>query len=66
MPRTARTVSSAVAVALAFGISACGSSGGDDVAADAKQTLTVWAMGAEGEKLADVAEEYEKAHRTSR
>ncbi|SCD73168.1 carbohydrate ABC transporter substrate-binding protein, CUT1 family [Streptomyces sp. BpilaLS-43] len=62
MPRTARTVSSAVAVALAFGVSACGSSGGGDVAADAKQTLTVWAMGAEGEKLADVAEEYEKAH----
>lgn len=42
-------------------LSACGSSGGD-VAADEKQTLTVWAMGAEGEKLADVAEVYEKAN----
>ncbi|MCW8220694.1 sugar ABC transporter substrate-binding protein [Streptomyces halstedii] len=62
MSRTARTVSSAVAVALALGLSACGGSGGDDVAADAKQTLTVWAMGAEGEKLADVAKEYEKDH----
>lgn len=62
MSRTARTASAALTVALALGISACGSSGGEDVAADAKQTLTVWAMGAEGEKLAEVAEVYEKAH----
>ncbi|WP_299528288.1 sugar ABC transporter substrate-binding protein [uncultured Streptomyces sp.] len=62
MPRTARTVSASIALALAFGITACGSSGGADVAADQKQTLTVWAMGAEGEKLADVAKVYEKAH----
>ncbi|MGW2282250.1 sugar ABC transporter substrate-binding protein [Streptomyces sp. NPDC001770] len=63
MPRTARiTVSAGIAAALAFGITACGGSGGDSVAADKKQTLTVWAMGAEGEKLADVAKVYEKAH----
>lgn len=62
MSRTARTVSAGIAVALAFGITACGSSGGADVAADKKQTLTVWAMGAEGEKLADVAKVYEKAN----
>ncbi|MCX4964576.1 sugar ABC transporter substrate-binding protein [Streptomyces sp. NPDC079020] len=62
MSRTARTASVSIAVALAFGITACGSSGGDDVAADKKQTLTVWAMGAEGEKLADVAKVYEKAN----
>ncbi|MFI8810750.1 MULTISPECIES: sugar ABC transporter substrate-binding protein [unclassified Streptomyces] len=62
MSRTARNASIGIAVALAFGITACGSSGGDDVAADKKQTLTVWAMGAEGEKLADVAKVYEKAN----
>ncbi|MFJ2211948.1 sugar ABC transporter substrate-binding protein [Streptomyces sp. NPDC101062] len=62
MSRTARTVSAGIAVALAFGITACGGSGGGDVAADAKQTITVWAMGAEGEKLAEVAEEYTEAH----
>ncbi|WP_327379697.1 sugar ABC transporter substrate-binding protein [Streptomyces sp. NBC_01212] len=62
MSRTARTASAALTVALALGVSACGGSGGDDVAADAKQTLTVWAMGAEGEKLAEVAEVYEKAN----
>ncbi|WP_406497110.1 sugar ABC transporter substrate-binding protein [Streptomyces sp. NBC_00846] len=64
MPRTARTatVGIAVAAALTFGVTACGSSDGDSVAADKKQTLTVWAMGAEGEKLADVAKEYTKAN----
>src|SRR6478735_10872824 len=63
MPRTARNASIgiAVAAALTLGLTACGSSG-DDVAADKKQTLTVWAMGAEGEKLADVAKVYEKAN----
>lgn len=64
MPRTARNASIgiAVAAALTFGLTACGSSGSDDVAADKKQTLTVWAMGAEGEKLADVAKEYTEAN----
>ncbi|MFJ6439476.1 sugar ABC transporter substrate-binding protein [Streptomyces sp. NPDC091649] len=61
MSRIARTAPAGIALALAVTLSACGSSGGD-VAADEKQTLTVWAMGAEGEKLADVAEVYEKAH----
>ncbi|MFI1222471.1 MULTISPECIES: sugar ABC transporter substrate-binding protein [unclassified Streptomyces] len=61
MSRIARTAPAGVALALAVTLSACGSSGGD-VAADEKQTLTVWAMGAEGEKLADVAEVYEKAN----
>lgn len=66
MPRTVRTASTGIgigiAVVLALGLTACGSSGGEDVAADKKQTLTVWAMGAEGEKLADVAKVYEKAN----
>ncbi|MGW2085897.1 sugar ABC transporter substrate-binding protein [Streptomyces sp. NPDC001880] len=64
MSRTARNASIGIAVtaALTLGLTACGSSGGDDVAADKKQTLTVWAMGAEGEKLTDVAKEYEKAN----
>ncbi|MGW3581279.1 sugar ABC transporter substrate-binding protein [Streptomyces rubiginosohelvolus] len=61
MSRIARTAPAGIAFALAVTLSACGSSGGD-VAADEKQTLTVWAMGAEGEKLADVAEVYEKAN----
>ncbi|MFE7748370.1 sugar ABC transporter substrate-binding protein [Streptomyces sp. NPDC057428] len=62
MSRTVRTASAAITVALALGISACGSSGGGEAAADSKQTLTVWAMGAEGEKLAEVAKVYEKAN----
>ncbi|MGW2226407.1 sugar ABC transporter substrate-binding protein [Streptomyces formicae] len=62
MHRAARTASVAIALATAFAVTACGSSAGDEVAADKKQTLTVWAMGAEGEKLAEVAEKYEKAN----
>ncbi|WNI22682.1 sugar ABC transporter substrate-binding protein [Streptomyces sp. ITFR-16] len=64
MSRIARTASTGIgiAVVLSLGLTACGSSGGASVAADKKQTLTVWAMGAEGEKLADVAKVYEKAH----
>ncbi|MFD7552516.1 sugar ABC transporter substrate-binding protein [Streptomyces sp. NPDC059816] len=62
MHRAARTATVAIALATAFGITACGTSGGESVAADAKQTLTVWAMGAEGEKLGDVAKEYTEAN----
>ncbi|MCX4548463.1 sugar ABC transporter substrate-binding protein [Streptomyces sp. NBC_01387] len=62
MNRATRTASAAIAIASAFTLAACGSSGGGSVAADKKQTLTVWAMGAEGEKLADVAKEYQKAN----
>ncbi|WP_329621353.1 sugar ABC transporter substrate-binding protein [Streptomyces sp. NBC_01255] len=62
MHRAARTLTAAIALATAFGITACGSSSGGGVAADEKQTLTVWAMGAEGEKLGDVAKEYQKTH----
>ncbi|MFE0674185.1 sugar ABC transporter substrate-binding protein [Streptomyces sp. NPDC058867] len=60
MNRAAATGSLALALASALTLTACGGSGGADVAADAKQTLTVWAMGTEGEKLGDLAEEYEK------
>lgn len=68
MPRAARSTTAAVAIATAFGLTclscltACGSSGGEQVGAGEKQTLTVWGMGAEGEKLGDVAKQYEKAH----
>jgi ABC-type glycerol-3-phosphate transport system substrate-binding protein len=62
MHRAVRTASLALVAASALTLSACGGSGGKDVGADAKQTLTVWAMGTEGEKLGDVAKEYEKAH----
>ncbi|MEV4878658.1 sugar ABC transporter substrate-binding protein [Streptomyces cyaneofuscatus] len=61
MSRIARTAPLGLALALTVTLSACGSSGGD-VAADEKQTLTVWAMGAEGEKLAEVAKVYRKAN----
>ncbi|MFI9598578.1 sugar ABC transporter substrate-binding protein [Streptomyces sp. NPDC052043] len=62
MNRAAATGSIALTLASAFTLTACGGSGGAGVAADAEQTVTVWAMGAEGEKLGDVAKEYEKAH----
>ncbi|MFF2652689.1 sugar ABC transporter substrate-binding protein [Streptomyces sp. NPDC058045] len=62
MHRTARTASVAVAAVTALTLTACGGSGSEDAAAGKKQTLTVWAMGAEGEKLADVAKGYEKAN----
>ncbi|MGY6026338.1 sugar ABC transporter substrate-binding protein [Streptomyces spinosirectus] len=61
MHRAARTASIALVAASALTLTACGGSGAD-VGADAKQTLTVWAMGTEGEKLGDVATTYEKAH----
>jgi len=61
MHRAARTASLALVAASALTLTACGGSGAD-VGADAKQTLTVWAMGTEGEKLGDVAKTYEKAH----
>ncbi|MCQ4211550.1 MULTISPECIES: sugar ABC transporter substrate-binding protein [Streptomyces] len=62
MHRNARIASVAIAAATALTLTACGGSGGSDVAADKKQTLTVWAMGTEGEKLGDVAKVYEKAN----
>ncbi|MFJ6565573.1 sugar ABC transporter substrate-binding protein [Streptomyces sp. NPDC091412] len=62
MNRVATTAAIAVTLASALTLTACGGSGGDDIAANKKQTLTVWAMGTEGEKLADVAKVYEKAN----
>ncbi|GAA1352394.1 sugar ABC transporter substrate-binding protein [Streptomyces beijiangensis] len=63
MHRTARLAPiAAIGIASALTLTACGSSGGADVAADKKQTLSVWAMGAEGEKLGDVAKAYNKAN----
>ncbi|KRV50871.1 ABC transporter substrate-binding protein [Wenjunlia vitaminophila] len=62
MHRAARTTSVAFVLTSALVLTACGSSDGDSVAADEKQTLTVWAMGTEGEKLGDVAEKYQEAN----
>lgn len=62
MNRAAAIGSLALTLASALTLTACGGSGGAGVAADAKQTLTVWAMGTEGEKLGDVAKAYEKSH----
>ncbi|MFG3547821.1 sugar ABC transporter substrate-binding protein [Streptomyces sp. NPDC047725] len=62
MNRAAATTAVAVTLASALTLTACSGSGGSQVSADSKQTLTVWAMGTEGEKLADVAKVYEKAN----
>ncbi|WP_406278699.1 sugar ABC transporter substrate-binding protein [Streptomyces sp. NBC_00191] len=62
MNRTATTASVAITLASALTLTACGSSDGASAAADKKQTLSVWAMGTEGEKLGDVAKEYQKAN----
>ncbi|MEU2727171.1 sugar ABC transporter substrate-binding protein [Streptomyces griseoviridis] len=62
MNRAAAIGSLALTLASALTLTACGGSGGAGVAADAKQTLTVWAMGTEGEKLGDVAKAYQKSH----
>ncbi len=62
MNRAAAIGSITLTLASVLALTACGGSGGAGVAAGAKQTLTVWAMGTEGEKLGDVAKVYEKAH----
>ncbi|MEO3746762.1 sugar ABC transporter substrate-binding protein [Plantactinospora sp. B5E13] len=64
MHRAVRTSAVALSIAgLALAAAACGdSSGGEGVAADQKQTLTVWGMGTEGQKLAEVAARYEAQH----
>lgn len=63
MHHPVRPAAIAMTLASALALTACGGSGSEGVGADAQQTLTVWAMGTEGEKLADVAKAYEKAHR---
>ncbi|MEU5162166.1 sugar ABC transporter substrate-binding protein [Streptomyces sp. NPDC020875] len=60
MHRTTGPASAALVLAAVLTLSACGGSGGAQVAGDEKQTLTVWAMGTEGEKLGAVADAYEK------
>ncbi|WP_069815775.1 sugar ABC transporter substrate-binding protein [Streptomyces sp. TP-A0874] len=62
MHRTPRLTAAVAATAATLGLCSCGASKGEEVAADAKQTLTVWAMGTEGQKLQAVAEAYEKKH----
>lgn len=62
MSRIAKSVGLAMTVVSAIGLTACGSSGGNGVAADAKQTITVWAMGEEGARLQSVTKEFTKEH----
>lgn len=54
---SARVLVAATAVGLVLG--ACGSGSGKQVSATSKQTLTVWANGAEGEKLGALAKDFE-------
>ncbi|NEE01549.1 sugar ABC transporter substrate-binding protein [Phytoactinopolyspora halotolerans] len=61
MSRSARTVAAACTLpALTF--AACGSDGGDELSAEDEQTLTVWAMGEEGKRLQDVADEFNQEY----
>lgn len=63
MQHRSKAVAGVTALVAALTMTGCGGgSGGDAVGADAKQTLTVWAMGAEGQKLGEVAKKYEKKH----
>ncbi|WP_330481166.1 extracellular solute-binding protein [Streptomyces sp. NBC_00724] len=62
MSRIAKSVGLTMTVVSAIGLTACGSSGGNGVAADAKQTVSVWAMGEEGARLQSVTEEFTKEH----
>ncbi|WP_129668023.1 sugar ABC transporter substrate-binding protein [Phytoactinopolyspora endophytica] len=59
MSGSARTFAIVCALpALALVLTACGSDSSDEVAADDEQTLTVWAMGEEGQRLQEVADEF--------
>ncbi|MCX4510763.1 MULTISPECIES: extracellular solute-binding protein [Streptomyces] len=62
MTRTAKSVSIAATVVTALSLTSCGGSGGDQAAADAKQTLTVWAMGEEATRLQTLAKEFTGEH----
>lgn len=59
MNRVARSVSVLVAVAAVGLVASCGSGSGDQVSESSNQTLTVWANGAEGEKLGALAKDFE-------
>ncbi|MGB9377813.1 MAG: sugar ABC transporter substrate-binding protein [Mycobacteriales bacterium] len=56
MTRSATVLVAAAALGLVAG---CGSGSAKQVSESSKQTLTVWAMGAEGEKLGTLAKDFE-------
>ncbi|MFG3660431.1 sugar ABC transporter substrate-binding protein [Streptomyces sp. NPDC047706] len=56
------TTIAATAVVLSLGLTACSGADGDQVGVDAKQTLTVWAMGEEGKRVADIAKQFNEKH----
>ncbi|WP_306192205.1 MULTISPECIES: sugar ABC transporter substrate-binding protein [unclassified Streptomyces] len=56
------TTLAATAVVLSLGLTACSSGGGGQVGVDAKQTLTVWAMGEEGKRVADIAKKFNEKY----
>ena len=62
MARPAKSVVGiAVAVVSALSLTACGGGSSEEQkSADAEQTLTVWGMGEEGKRLAEVAKDFEK------
>lgn len=57
-----RAAIATTAVALSLGVTACSSGDGDQLGADAKQTLTVWAMGEEGKRVAEIAKKFNDTH----
>ncbi|MFF2166393.1 extracellular solute-binding protein [Streptomyces sp. NPDC058175] len=62
MTRTKSVSVAATVVVTALALTSCGSGGGEQVAADKKQTLTVWAMGEEGTRLKAVTDEFTEQH----
>ncbi|NJP50145.1 sugar ABC transporter substrate-binding protein [Streptomyces sp. SBST2-5] len=57
-----RTTITATALVLSLGLAACGGGDGDQVGADAKQTLTIWGMGEEAKRLEEVAKDFTEKH----
>ncbi|MEU0371998.1 sugar ABC transporter substrate-binding protein [Streptomyces sp. NPDC006283] len=65
-PALSRTTTTAIAVVsalgLGLGLTSCSSGGSGQVGANAKQTLTVWAMGEEGARIDGVAKKFNEKY----
>ncbi|MFD0023848.1 sugar ABC transporter substrate-binding protein [Streptomyces sp. NPDC058382] len=60
--RTARSAGLATTLVTALALTGCGGSGSDQAKAGAEQTLTVWAMGEEGNRIQTVSKEFTDEH----